>query len=230
VLDDEALLTPDLLRLTRWMADYYLCGWGQVLNAVVPAGAKDRAGTRTLTFIEALPEAEWPQPAPTLTAKQQAALDQLRAAGKPLELRQLAKRARCGPGPVEALLLKGVARRLVRRVDRFAEEVEAAAVPEAPITLNAAQLQAWAPIEQALRDGGFHAFLLYGVTGGRPAQPPGQCGTRRPLAAGGGRAGSGRGRGAQCRLCPDAAARSDRHRRGARGHLQARIDAALPCP
>src|SRR5262249_41786557 len=28
VLDDEALLTPDLLRLTRWMADYYLCGWG----------------------------------------------------------------------------------------------------------------------------------------------------------------------------------------------------------
>ena len=39
VLDDEALLTDNLLRLTRWMADYYLCGWGQVLNAVVPAGA-----------------------------------------------------------------------------------------------------------------------------------------------------------------------------------------------
>src|SRR5262249_54436533 len=27
VLDDEALLTDHLLRLTRWMADYYLCGW-----------------------------------------------------------------------------------------------------------------------------------------------------------------------------------------------------------
>src|SRR5262245_34017415 len=36
VLDDEPLLTPNLMRLTRWMADYYLCGWGQVLNAVVP--------------------------------------------------------------------------------------------------------------------------------------------------------------------------------------------------
>src|SRR5262245_4314624 len=24
VLDDDALLTPELLRLTRWMADYYL--------------------------------------------------------------------------------------------------------------------------------------------------------------------------------------------------------------
>src|SRR5262245_51964714 len=38
VLDEHVLLTPELLRLTRWMADYYLCGWGQVLNAVLPAG------------------------------------------------------------------------------------------------------------------------------------------------------------------------------------------------
>ena len=35
VLDDEALLDDHLLRLTRWMADYYLAGWGQVLHAVV---------------------------------------------------------------------------------------------------------------------------------------------------------------------------------------------------
>src|SRR5438876_2793712 len=47
VVDDQALLDDNLLRLTRWMADYYLCGWGQVLNAVIPAGARERAGTRT---------------------------------------------------------------------------------------------------------------------------------------------------------------------------------------
>src|SRR5262249_30513126 len=51
VVDDEAFLDPHLLRLTRWMADYYLCGWGQVLNAVVPAGVKDRAGTRMVAFV-----------------------------------------------------------------------------------------------------------------------------------------------------------------------------------
>src|SRR5437763_14400646 len=28
VLDEEALLSEKLLRLTRWLADYYLCGWG----------------------------------------------------------------------------------------------------------------------------------------------------------------------------------------------------------
>src|SRR5690242_5371162 len=33
VVDDEPLLTEDLMRLTRWMADYYLCGWGQIGRA-----------------------------------------------------------------------------------------------------------------------------------------------------------------------------------------------------
>src|SRR5262249_39572868 len=56
VVDDEPLLTPNLMKLTRWMADYYLCGWGQVINAVVPAGAREQAGTRKTTFIEAVPE------------------------------------------------------------------------------------------------------------------------------------------------------------------------------
>src|SRR5262249_17467058 len=43
VLDEEALLTPQLMKLTRWMADYYLCAWGQVLQAVVPAGVREKA-------------------------------------------------------------------------------------------------------------------------------------------------------------------------------------------
>ncbi|MBV9122447.1 MAG: primosomal protein N', partial [Planctomycetes bacterium] len=98
VLDDEVLLTPDLLRLTRWMADYYLCGWGQVLNAVVPAGAKNQAGSRIVAFLEAVPTQELPQPAPAVTAKQAAALEQLRASPQPLAARQLARRARCGSG------------------------------------------------------------------------------------------------------------------------------------
>jgi primosomal protein N' (replication factor Y) len=174
VLDDEALLTPDLLRLTRWIADYYLCGWGQVLNAVVPAGAKQRAGTRALAFLEAVAEPELPNPLPRLTAKQQEAWEQLRSAGQPLEPRQLARRARCGAGPVEALVSKGLARRTTRRVEHLGDpanrghETEALAEEPAvagPLTLNADQLRAWQPIEQAVRAGGFHAYLLYGVTG-----------------------------------------------------------------
>jgi primosomal protein N' (replication factor Y) len=164
VLDEEPLLTPDLLRLTRWMADYYLCGWGQVLNAVVPAGARHQAGLRSAIFVQAVPEAELPPTPPTLTPKQTAALDALRRAGKPMEIRRLAQVAQCGTVPVEALVAKGMARRVTRRVDRFQDTTEAA-VHEPPVTLNTDQLKVWAPVEKAVRGGGFQAFLLYGVTG-----------------------------------------------------------------
>ena len=37
VVDEQSLLSPAMLRLTRWIADYYLCDWTAVLDAVVPA-------------------------------------------------------------------------------------------------------------------------------------------------------------------------------------------------
>jgi primosomal protein N' (replication factor Y) len=171
VLDDEALLTPNLLRLTRWMADYYLCGWGQVLNAVVPAGAKRQAGTRATLFLEAVPQAELPDPAPHLTAKQTAVLAKLRAQGGPIEARKLARLAQCGPGPLETLVQKGFARRRARRIDHFdagAALTQAAggeAPPAGPLVLNGDQQRAWEALEPALKGGGFRPFLLFGVTG-----------------------------------------------------------------
>ncbi len=38
VLDAAPLLTGDLLRLTRWMASYYICGWGEAIRAALPSG------------------------------------------------------------------------------------------------------------------------------------------------------------------------------------------------
>jgi primosomal protein N' (replication factor Y) (superfamily II helicase) len=38
VLDPVPLFTPQVLELARWIADYYLCGWGEVLKAALPAG------------------------------------------------------------------------------------------------------------------------------------------------------------------------------------------------
>jgi primosomal protein N' len=38
ILDETPLLTPALLQLTHWIAEYYLCSWGQVLKAAVPEG------------------------------------------------------------------------------------------------------------------------------------------------------------------------------------------------
>lgn len=38
LLDDTPLLTPSLLQLTRWIAQYYVCPWGQVIKAAIPEG------------------------------------------------------------------------------------------------------------------------------------------------------------------------------------------------
>jgi primosomal protein N' (replication factor Y) len=38
VLDDTPTCTRELLRLTRWLANYYVCRWGEALKAALPAG------------------------------------------------------------------------------------------------------------------------------------------------------------------------------------------------
>ncbi|MFH1612382.1 MAG: DEAD/DEAH box helicase, partial [bacterium] len=36
VLDTEPVIQKDLLELSQWMADYYICSYGEVLNSIVP--------------------------------------------------------------------------------------------------------------------------------------------------------------------------------------------------
>jgi primosomal protein N' (replication factor Y) len=171
VLDEYALLTPQLLQLTRWMADYYLCGWGQVLNAVVPAGAKRQAGTRAIVLIEKIPELLWPKPPPKLTAKQQQVLEVLQSRDKPIDVRHLGRLAQCALGPIRSLIDKGYARRKTGRVETVLldDGAEAAPpsnfVPESPFTLTDDQAKVWAALVPALEGGGFKPLLLHGVTG-----------------------------------------------------------------
>jgi primosomal protein N' (replication factor Y) (superfamily II helicase) len=38
LIDVEPLITPEILKLTHWIADYYLASWGEVLKISLPAG------------------------------------------------------------------------------------------------------------------------------------------------------------------------------------------------
>jgi primosomal protein N' (replication factor Y) (superfamily II helicase) len=38
LLDETPLLTPEILKLTQWVADYYASSWGDILKASLPAG------------------------------------------------------------------------------------------------------------------------------------------------------------------------------------------------
>ncbi|MHB1560600.1 MAG: primosomal protein N' family DNA-binding protein, partial [Isosphaeraceae bacterium] len=78
ILDPSPLIDDRMLELSRWLAEYYACSWGQALDAAVPAGVKKHAGTRVGTFLvvpEETREALRAGPgsgAPKLSAKQTA--------------------------------------------------------------------------------------------------------------------------------------------------------------
>ena len=53
LIDTPALLDARMLELTRWIAHYYCCSWGEALDAVLPAGVKKGQASRTVMIVSA---------------------------------------------------------------------------------------------------------------------------------------------------------------------------------
>ncbi len=51
VLDDEPSFSDEMLRLTKWIAEYYLTSWGLVLKAALPAGIEVE-GKRFIELVD----------------------------------------------------------------------------------------------------------------------------------------------------------------------------------
>src|SRR5262249_31685358 len=120
-LDDPPLIDPAMLELTRWLAGYYACSWGQALDAAVPAGVKKQAGTRVSTFLtvpEAIRQAHATAtlPQPPLTSKQAEALAILCRSSEPLSMADVCGMAKCAPGPIAALRRRGYVHTVRRRL------------------------------------------------------------------------------------------------------------------
>ncbi|RIK86217.1 MAG: primosomal protein N' [Planctomycetota bacterium] len=172
VIDAQSLLSPAMLRLTRWMADYYLCPWGQVLEAVVPAGVRDQAGTREVRLLVATPGALARFDELKMRSKQQRkALELLAAAQQPMSPAELALLAGCSEAPLRALVKR---RFIATAASRVAKRQLSAGPPgdgaadagkEAKLRLNADQQAALDRITAALDAGRPAGLLLHGVTG-----------------------------------------------------------------
>src|SRR5690606_31669681 len=90
VIDREPLLSPKMLELTRWIADRYLCSWGQVLETVVPAGVKKNAGTRVVQLFEISDEGRARiSSGEKLPGKQRAVLEVLMRSPRPMRGEEL---------------------------------------------------------------------------------------------------------------------------------------------
>ena len=185
ILDPVPLIDAKMLALTRWMAEYYACSWGQALDTAVPAGVRNQAGTRMGTFFLVPPETRAALRdhtlEPRLSAKQAAALEVLCQADEPLTLADVCRRARCAQGPVMALRRSGLIHS-VRRRNPMGREVSSdeglvtgAASNDRPrgepdpaaarLVLTGEQQAALTAMAPALQSDRFAPFLIHGVTG-----------------------------------------------------------------
>jgi primosomal protein N' (replication factor Y) (superfamily II helicase) len=167
VLDDPPLIDAAMLELTRWMAGYYACSWGQALDAVVPAGVRKAAGTQVRTFLIVPEEIKLARETLSLPPKQAEVLAILCRSDELLTVADACRLARCATGPIAALRQRGY----VHTVRRRAEKRPAAPPepdpepPRPPLVPTEEQRHVLDRMAPALEADGFAAFLLHGVTG-----------------------------------------------------------------
>ncbi len=153
-----------MLRLTAWIAAYYLCPWGQVLEAVVPAGVRGQAGTRKTSVASLAPDVASRLAQLDLPKTQAHVIRVLAEAGRPIALADLMRLAHCSHAPIAALRTKGWLTIGSEREPRR-REPEPAVTRQKGLHLNPDQQRALEAIRGALASREHQTILIHGVTG-----------------------------------------------------------------
>lgn len=170
LIGSQALLTPAVLRLTRWMADYYCCPLEVALKSVLPeAVRKEREGWRERLTVRLL--APPAAPMPPVTGRQEELL-RLITDVKEIGLQEFLIRANTTASTLRRLEDRGLIEigPQIQERDPYAKEHF---LPTQPLPLNAEQQIALDRIKEAMTrtqpgqtgSPAAGAFLLHGVTG-----------------------------------------------------------------
>jgi len=162
VIGAQTLVTPKVLKLSRWIGEYYCCAPEIALKSVLPeAVRKEDAGWRERLFVRALAvNGEFPK----LPKRQQEVWNIIEERRElPLaELLELTKTTASTVRKLEDRGLVSITSEVSER-DPYARET---ILPTQNIVLNLAQAQALGEITKAMdAENPSHTFLLHGVTG-----------------------------------------------------------------
>lgn len=160
VIGAQTLVTPKILKLARWIADYYCSAPEIALKCVLPEAVRHQdASWRERLFVRALP---FTGDLPKL-GKRQKEIWHIIEERRELPLQDLLDLAETTAATIRRLEDRGlvsVSAQISER-DPYAREV---ILPTLPLPLNPAQAQALSPIIAAI-DKVPRTFLLHGVTG-----------------------------------------------------------------
>ncbi len=163
-IDEAPLVTPEILKLTQWTADYYASFWGEMLKAALPAGINSEKvrpkRRKAVRLISAVRDDDKP-----LTDQQQWIVDLLTANGGKMLFTEILEQADIGASPINTLAKRGIVEVYIKDVMR--DPLAGADFPDREdLTLTDEQQKSLDAITAAFKnDGIFKAFLLHGVTG-----------------------------------------------------------------
>ena len=160
VEDERPLLSRRMLELTGWMAERWMARWGEVLEAVLPAGV--RLGRRTRSSPLLVVSGAAPARTPT-----QAQLRVLAAAVRPTTAEELSRTADASRAVIRRLVENGLLREAgtVEAPSAGGPDRRAAISHERPDLLSPAQHESLAAILDPMRQGRHETIVLFGVTG-----------------------------------------------------------------
>jgi len=167
VIGAQTLVTPKVLKLARWIGEYYCCAPETALKSVLPeAVRKEASGWRERLFVRALPVgSEFPK-----LPKRQQEVWNIIEERRELPLQELVELAETTAATVRKLEDRGlieIASEISER-DPYAREH---ILPSQPLPLNPAQSAALEKIKEAMDkllstpNPQPSTFLLHGVTG-----------------------------------------------------------------
>ncbi len=161
VIGAQTLVTAKVLKLARWIGEYYCCAPETALKSVLPeAIRKEESGWREKLFVRALPlTGELPK----LSKRQQDILSIIEERRELLltELLELAETTASTIRRLEDKGLVSITSQISERDPYAREQI----LPTQPLVLNPAQAKALDAVKQAMSGTNSKTFLLHGVTG-----------------------------------------------------------------
>ncbi len=168
VMDERPQMTPALMKLAKWMADYYGCDEQDALRCVLPRAVRETGHAPLKRKFAVLAREVGAEELETLARKaprQAAAVECLQKADGPVAVANLVAQTGAADSTLKTLERRGliaITSEEVRRAPRGSAEF----VPSNPPELSAEQESALQGIRPALRDPGAHKpIVLKGITG-----------------------------------------------------------------
>ena len=170
VMDEEPLLSPQMLSLTRRIAEHYCCSWGEVIQAALPAGVRNPAKGRTIRIVKLAAD-------PEAVRKY---VEEYRGTARDKRtrvLRVLAEEVQGDITPFELAAICGVSKGVIDalRKEGYVEcedhvvEIDPLEAPaearEEPLPLNDEQQASLDAILKSIASENFEVILVQGVTG-----------------------------------------------------------------